>query len=729
MSMRDWEEIEKRVEELLAKMTLHEKVGQLHQVAPSKAGGFEIPVEEAFKLYQSGEMDEKTYEAIRDHRVLNDHEEEIRRGEIGSFISVMDAKTANRYQRIAVEESRLRIPLIFGLDVIHGFRTMFPIPLAEACSFDDGLFEETARAAAKEAAAAGVNWTYAPMVDVARDARWGRVAEGAGEDTYLAARFARAKVRGFQGEDLAAEDRIAACVKHFAAYGAVEGGCDYDTVDMSLPKFFETYYPPYEAAIKAGCASVMMAFNDLNGVPCTTNAWLIQKLLRQDLDFKGVVISDANAIKECVNHGTAADEDEAVKQAIEAGTEMDLGSDLYTARLERLVLEGLVEERYVDEAARHILRLKFALGLFEQPYADTEREGCFLCPEHRELARKAARESIVLLKNENRLLPLARNVKLAVVGAGAADKKQMLGCWSFTGDHEQVVTLVDALREGGYDYRFGTVCGEQTPLNQEELLETVRDAEVILAVAEHLNSGEAQSLADLSLRGEQLEMLRELKKLGKPIVTVLFNGRPLAIPELCELSDALVEAWHLGTEAGNAVADVLFGAYNPSGRLTVTFPSKTGECPIYYNHPNTGRPAGDYFWTNKYMDAPREPLFPFGYGLSYSEFSYGPLELTRTAEGIRAAVSVTNVGEYPGTEIVQLYVHRRNALRVRPVRELKGYARVFLEPGESKKVSIEVSRQELGYYDAKLQYRTDESDFDVWMAHDSSCGSQGRIRV
>ena len=339
--------IEERIEELLSKMTLHEKVGQLHQVAPSKVGGFEIPEEEAFKLYKSGDMDEKTYDAIINHKMLSNHEDEIRKGEIGSFISVIDAETANHYQKIAVEESRLGIPLIFGLDVIHGFKTMFPIPLAESCSFDDELFEETARVAAKESVAGGVNWTYAPMVDVARDSRWGRVAEGAGEDTYLASRFSRAKVRGFQGKDLTDEDRIAACVKHFAAYGAVEGGCDYDTVDMSMPKFFETYYPPYEAAVKEGCASVMMAFNDLSGVPCTTNEWLIQDLLRKNLGFKGVVISDANAIKECVNHGTALDTEDAVKQSIEAGTEMDLGSDLYETLLEQMVLDGKVEEKYV----------------------------------------------------------------------------------------------------------------------------------------------------------------------------------------------------------------------------------------------------------------------------------------------------------------------------------------------------------------------------------------------
>ena len=567
------------------------------------------------------------------------------------------------------------------------------------------------------------------MVDVARDSRWGRVAEGAGEDTYLASRFSRAKVRGFQGKDLTEEDRIAACVKHFAAYGAVEGGCDYDTVDMSMPKFFETYYPPYEAAVKEGCASVMMAFNDLSGVPCTTNEWLIQDLLRKNLGFKGVVISDANAIKECVNHGTALDTEDAVKQSIAAGTEMDLGSDLYETLLEQMVLDGKVEEKYVDEAVRNILRLKFKVGLFEKPYADVTKKECLLCDEHRGIARDAARKSIVLLKNDNKLLPLSKKLKIAVVGSAASDKEQMYGCWSFTGEWENAVTLVDALKKEGYDYQYGKVCGEKLPFDKEEMMKTVKDADVIIATIEHLNSGEAESLADITIQGQQLEMLSELKKLEKPIVTVLFNGRPLAIPEIVEMSDALVEAWHLGSEAGNAVADVLFGDYNPSARLTMTFPHKSGECPIYYNHPNTGRPAGDYFWTNKYMDTPQKPLFPFGYGLGYSEFEYGDLELEKTQEGFKATVEIKNIGEYDGTETVQLYIHRRKATRVRPVRELKGYKKVTLKSGESRKVSLCVNREDLGYYDTRMNYIVDESEFDVWMAHDSGCGSWARISL
>ena len=391
--------------------------------------------------------------------------------------------------------------------------------------------------------------------------------------------------------------------------------------------------------------------------------------------------------------------------------------------------EGKLEEKNVDEAVRNILRLKFKVGLFEKPYADVTKKECLLCDEHRGIARDAARKSIVLLKNDNKLLPLSKKLKIAVVGSAASDKEQMYGCWSFTGEWENAVTLVDALKKEGYDYQYGKVCGEKLPFDKEEMMKTVKDADVIIATIEHLNSGEAESLADITIQGQQLEMLSELKKLEKPIVTVLFNGRPLAIPEIVEMSDALVEAWHLGSEAGNAVADVLFGDYNPSARLTMTFPHKSGECPIYYNHPNTGRPAGDYFWTNKYMDTPQKPLFPFGYGLGYSEFEYGDLELEKTQEGFKATVEIKNIGEYDGTETVQLYIHRRKATRVRPVRELKGYKKVTLKSGESRKVSLCVNREDLGYYDTRMNYIVDESEFDVWMAHDSGCGSWARISL
>lgn len=728
--MKIHQETEKKIDLLLSQMTLHEKVGQLHQVAPSKVGGFEVSAEEAKAMYEAGEIDEREYEAALNHTALFLHDDAIRRGEIGSFISVQDAGTANRLQKIAVEESRLGIPLIFGLDVIHGYRTIFPIPLAEACSFNDGIFELSAQVAAREASEDGVNWTFAPMADIARDARWGRIAEGAGEDPYLASRFAAAKVRGFQGKELSDRDRIAACIKHFAAYGACAGGRDYDTVDMSLPLFYEIYLPPYAAAVRAGCATAMAAFNDLNGVPCTTNRFLLQTLLREKLGFNGFVISDANAIRECINHGTARNEREAAKQALEAGLDMDLGANVYTACLEDMVNKGELAVQYLDAAVRNILRVKFALGLFEHPYADTpEKKRTALCADHRAAARDAAKRSIVLLKNENRTLPLSKTANIAVVGSVANDRQAMLGTWSFTGSAADAISLVDALGRRNASFRFVPCCSETDPLDEEQLQKALEGADIVLAALSYQASGEAQSCCHLTLPGDQSRMLETISRCGKPVVSVLFNGRPVAVPEVVAYSDAVLEAWHLGTEAGSAVCDVLFGDYNPSGRLTATFPNASGECPVYYNHPSTGRPRGAAKWTSKYMDSPLTPLFPFGYGLSYTTFSYGELSLRIEGDCVTATVPVTNDGEMAGEETVQLYIHRRCAQRVRPVRELKGYQKVFLQPGETKEVSMTVTKDELGYYAVDGNWDTGESDFDIWLAHDSTSGSKGEFRL
>lgn len=728
--MKIHQETEKKIDLLLSQMTLHEKVGQLHQVAPSKVGGFEVSAEEAKAMYEAGEIDEREYEAALNHTALFLHDDAIRRGEIGSFISVQDAGTANRLQKIAVEESRLGIPLIFGLDVIHGYRTIFPIPLAEACSFNDGIFELSAQVAAREASEDGVNWTFAPMADIARDARWGRIAEGAGEDPYLASRFAAAKVRGFQGKELSDRDRIAACIKHFAAYGACAGGRDYDTVDMSLPLFYEIYLPPYAAAVRAGCATAMAAFNDLNGVPCTTNRFLLQTLLREKLGFNGFVISDANAIRECINHGTARNEREAAKQALEAGLDMDLGANVYTACLEDMVNKGELAVQYLDAAVRNILRVKFALGLFDHPYADTpEKKRTALCADHRAAARDAAKRSIVLLKNENRTLPLSKTANIAVVGSVANDRQAMLGTWSFTGSAADAISLVDALGRRNASFRFDPCCSETDPLDEEQLQKALEGADIVLAALSYQASGEAQSCCHLTLPGDQSRMLETISRCGKPVVSVLFNGRPVAVPEVVAYSDAVLEAWHLGTEAGSAVCDVLFGDYNPSGRLTATFPNASGECPVYYNHPSTGRPRGAAIWTSKYMDSPLTPLFPFGYGLSYTTFSYGELSLRIEGDCVTATVPVTNDGEMAGEETVQLYIHRRCAQRVRPVRELKGYQKVFLQPGETKEVSMTVTKDELGYYAVDGNWDTGESDFDIWLAHDSTSGSKGEFRL
>lgn len=720
-------ETEKKIDELLSKMTLQEKIGQLQQIGPSPVGGFEISDEEAEKMYTDGRISEKLYLSIVNHTMLDGREEEIRKGNVGSFIGIIGAEKSNHLQRIAVEESRLGIPMIMGLDVIHGHKTVFPAPLAEACSFNDEAFRLSAEVAAREAAEDGVHWTYAPVVDVTSDSRWGRIMEGAGEDTYLASRFAAAKVKGFQGDDISDPEHIAACVKHFAAYGAVEGGRDYDTVDMSLPKFYEKYLPPYASAIKAGVATVMAAFNDLNGIPCTANRWLLKDVLRNELGFEGFVISDAHAIEEIVNHGTAKDRKDAAVQAIKAGIDMDLGSDCYIEFLEELVREGKVNTEDIDESVRNILRIKYALGLFDNPYVDENRESTKLCKKHRDISYDIAKQCAVLLKNDNDILPLDKNRKIAVVGEMAAMGDKMNGSWVMAPEPGTAVSLLDGLKNKGFDIVYSPCYGETMPLDRKKLSETVKDADVVIAAISYWVAGEAYSLCRLELPGDQVEMLKILKETGKPTVSVLFNGRTLALSDVVPNTDALIEGWHLGTEAGNALADIISGDYNPSGRLSASVPYYSGQFPIYYNHVNTGRPASESHWTSKYHDAPVEPLYPFGYGLSYTEFEYSGLKLSVSGDILTAAVTVKNTGKRDGMETVQLYTHRRDAKRVRPVRELKGYRRVELSAGQEKEVTICVTREELGYYDTDLNFITDQSDFDIWMAHDSSCGEHGVI--
>lgn len=717
-------EIEKKIDDLMSKMTLEEKIGQICQIGPSPVGGFEITEEQAAQLLKDRSISQATYEAIINHTMMDSREDDVRNGKVGSFIGIKDANTTNHLQKIAVEESRLGIPLIMGLDVIHGHKTIFPTPLAQACSFDDETFVESTAIAAKEAAEDGIHWTYAPMVDIARDSRWGRITEGVGEDPYLGYRYAAAMVRGFQGEnldELKKPEHIAACVKHFAGYGGAEGGRDYDTVDMSLSKFYEIYLPPYAGAIKAGVTTAMAAFNDMNGYPCTTNKWLLTDLLRDKMGFEGFVISDAYAIQECVNHGTSKDIREAAKQALEAGLDMDLNSNVYAAHMMDLIKSGEVSEETLDTSVRRILRIKYQLGLFENPYTEIPEVTSKLCPEHRAVARKIARKSIVLLKNDKRILPLSKKTKLAVVGEMASNRDEMHGAWAVSPDFGTAVSLVDGLKNAGIDFVYEKCVSETEPLDLELLKNTVKDADIVIAAVSYTSAGEAHSSCKLELQGDQMLMLEELKKMGKTVVTVLFNGRPLALGNIEDYSDAFVEAWHLGTEAGNAVCDVLFGDYNPSGRLTATVPYYSGQWPIYYNHPNTGRPTNESEWTCKYRDAPLFPLYCFGYGLSYTEFEYSNIKLEKAGDELIATVTVKNVGDVAGEETVQLYIHRRNATRVRPVKELKGYAKAFLQPGEEKEVTITVPREHLGYFDMNAEYVTDESDFDVWMAHDSTC--------
>lgn len=714
-------EIQEKVNDLLKKMTLEEKIGQLHQVGPSPVGGFEISVNELKKMLKNGRITEKEYtQSVRGFQV-DLREDDVRQGKIGSFLGLRGVEKCNRLQKVAVEESRLGIPLLMGLDVVHGLRTVFPIPLAESCSWDTETFEKTASIAAKESAATGINWTFAPMIDIARDARWGRIAEGAGEDTYLASTFAAAKVKGFQGNDLSNSEKIVSCAKHFVTYGAAIGGRDYNSADMSMQTLFEVYLPPFEAAINAGVASIMGSFNDLNGVPCTSNPYLYQVLLRKQLGFNGFVVSDAGAVGECVNHGTAKDRADAARQALQAGIDMDMNSSCFCENIKQLLSENLITMDDIDRAVAHILQIKYAAGLFDHPYVDEFLgKKLFLCEEHQAIARDAARKSIVLLKN-NGVLPLSGKSKIAVVGELAASKSEMLGTWAGMGKPEETVCLIDGLTEKNIEYVYEPCCGVDGELDESLLLATIKDADIVVAcVGEYRDmSGEAASLCNINLHGRQNEMLSLIKGQGKRLVTVLFNGRPLAIPEAVSLSDAVVEAWHLGTQAGNAVCDVLFGDYNPSGRLTTTFPNHSGECPVYYNHLPTGRPTSEIRHSCKYIDSPLEPLFPFGYGLSYTEYVYNDLSLKETDNEIEVSVSVKNNGLLKGEETVQVYVNDLVASKARPVKELKAFQKVKLNAGEEKVVILKILKEDLKFYDMQMNHIFEDGEFEVFVGHDS----------
>lgn len=699
--------IENRINGLLSKMTLTEKVGQLTQYGTS--------------IYD-------------DH--LNIKESFIREGKAGSFLSISGAENLNRLQHIAVEESRLGIPLIFGHDVIHGYKTIFPIPLAEACSWDAEVVRRSAKIAACEAAAAGLHWTFAPMVDIARDPRWGRIAEGSGEDPYLGSVMSAARVEGFQGEDFSAPDRLVACAKHFAGYGGAVAGRDYNTVDMSLQMLHEIYLPPFKAAVNAGVGTLMSAFNDLNGVPCTGNKYLFTEILRDIWGFNGFVVSDAGAVSELVIHRYAENMGDAAVKAISAGIDMDMASECFINELPLLVSKGIVSESTINEAVRRILRIKFKLGLFESPYTDPQRENKYiLCPEYMEAARDAARKSIVLLKNESNILPLNKNIgKIAIVGPLADDSVNPMGCWVLDAGIKDAVTVLKGVKNAVSSktevmYSKGCEIEENCTEGFEDALKTALMADVVLAVVGEAKdmSGEMHCRSSLDLPGVQEQLLKELYKAGKPIVVVLMNGRPLSIPWTVENIPAIVETWHLGSQAGNAIADVLFGDYNPSGKLAVTFPYTVGQIPIYYNHPNTGRPAAEEIpWSSKYLDAPIEPLYPFGFGLSYTEFEYRNLTVTPSEININGKITISvqikNVGKTSGEEIVQLYVADMAASRVRPVKELKGFNKIMLEPGESKTVSFELKTSNLGFYNEKMEYIVEPGLFKVWIGPNSAEG-------
>jgi len=723
-------DIEEKIEELISKMTIEEKVGKLNQVGPSPVGGFEISLQEKKLMLKQGKITKEEFEKDINGVRWDMREDDVRKGKIGSFLGMRGVEKCNHMQRIAVEESRLGIPLFFGLDVIHGFRTIFPIPIAEACSWDEKLFEKSASIAAKEAAATGINLTFAPMIDIGRDARWGRVAEGAGEDTYLTSRYAAAKVRGFQGDDISKTDKIAACAKHFAAYGAAIGGRDYNSADMSLQTLWETYMPPFKSAVDSGVATFMASFNDINGVPCTSNEYLLKEILRDKWNFNGVLISDSGAIGELLAHGYATERSEASQQALNAGIDVDMSSMCYTENLEEAVKNGNVSEDVLNESVHRVLRLKYALGLFDNPYTDdTLGEKLYLCTEHMDAAREAGNKSIVLLKNDG-ILPLKENIKISVVGELANMRQEMLGTWSAMGIGDECVSLLDGLAERNVSVTYKQCCTVEGKLDEAELNTAIINSDIVIAAVGEYKamSGEASSLSDIGLHGEQDKMLALIRKSGKPLVTVLFNGRPLAIPKACKNSNAVVEAWHLGTQAGNCICDVLFGNYNPSGRLTTTFPNTAGECPVYYNHVPTGRPTSEIRHSCKYMDSPLTPLFPFGYGLSYTEYEYSNFKVFDEGSRIRAEVTVKNIGKVYGEETVQLYSHTVKAKRVRPVKELRAFAKVRLLSGESKVVTLTIDKSSFNYYDMDMNYIDAKGIVKFYIGHDSTADLECELK-
>ena len=707
--------IERRINALIARMTLAEKLGQLQQLDGEANGNFRP-----------------------------EHLELARRGLLGSTLNVRGAERANQLQRAAVEESRLKIPLIFGFDVIHGYRTIFPIPLGEASSWDTAAVERAASIAAVEARAAGVHWTFAPMVDIARDARWGRIAEGAGEDPYLGAAMARARVRGFQGADYSAPDRMLACAKHWVAYGAAESGRDYNTTDMSETTLREIYLPPFKAALDAGVGTFMSAFNDFNGVPSSANPFTLTKILRNEWKFDGFVVSDYESVRELMNHAVAANESEAARQALGAGVEMEMVSRLYNQHVPQLIRQGKLSMLQLDEAVRRILRIKLRLGLFEHPYADEARERAALTnPEHAAAARRIAARSMVLLKNEGATLPLSKSVKsIAVIGPLADSQKDMLGSWSGDGNAADAVTLLAGIKAQvgpGVKVTYAKGCEIETDSTAgfAEAVAAAREADVVvIAVGESAEmSGEAASRASLDLPGRQLELVQAIHATGKPYAVVLMNGRPLSINWLAENSPAILETWFAGTQGGNAIADVLFGAVNPGGKLPVTFPRSVGQCPIYYNHKNTGRPPDEKNkYTSKYLDAPWTPLFPFGYGLSYTKFRLTNLRLSARSvpfinARLTASVEVENTGASAGDEVVQLYLRDVASSVTRPVKELKGFERVTLRPLEKRIVTFTLGPEQLGFYNREMRYVVEAGEFKIFVGTNSQEGLEASFTV
>jgi beta-glucosidase len=733
----------KRAADLLAKMTLDEKIGQLNQLF-------------YFTQLMKPEMMEPA----------------IREGKVGSLLFVTDPAIINRFQRVAVEQSRLKIPLLFGFDVIHGFRTVFPVPLAMASSWDPALVERAQTIAAREARAAGIRWTFAPMVDIARDPRWGRIVEGAGEDPYLGAKMSAAQVRGFQGSDPSAPGRLLACMKHFAGYGAADGGRDYDSAYLSDAELYNVYFPPFKAAVDAGVGSAMSAYMNLNDVPATGNSFLLQDVLRKEWAFKGFVVSDADSVGNLVTHGFAADKADAAVRALTAGVDMEMSlprspvATAYADSLAKLVKEGRVTTAQIDTSVRRILEAKFKLGLFDNPYVDESAVSSHHNnPEHRQLARVAAQRSAVLLRNEGNLLPLTKGdpkvSSIAVIGPLGDSRRDMRGPWTLADDTRTAVTVLEGLREKvgpgvKVEYAQGVEIARAYPSifalfggprpaawsdaqkreEFEKALALARSSDlVVLALGEHEEmSGEAASHSTIDLPGRQRELFEVVSALGKPTVLVLINGRPLDISWAVNRVPAILEAWHPGSEGGNAIADLFYGDATPGGKLPVTWPRSSGQIPIYYAHHLTQQPETAQGFTSRYWDMPTSPLYPFGYGLSYTTFAYSNLRVSKaeakTGESIEVSVDVANTGRRAGEEVAQLYIHQRSGSASRPVRELKGFERLALAPGEKKTVRFTLGKPELTYWSSAVKGWVQEpATFDVWAGGDSTATLTTTFRV
>lgn len=714
-------DVERKIDALLKRMTLEEKLGQL-QILDGEANGNYRP----------------------------EHLEMIRKGLLGSTLNVRGAKRTNELQRIAVEQSRLKIPVLFGFDVIHGYRTIFPISLGEVASWDPVTVERAASVAAAEAAASGVRWTFAPMVDIARDPRWGRISEGAGEDPYLGAAMARARVRGFQGRDYSAPDKIIACAKHWVAYGAAEGGRDYNTTDVSERTLREIYFPPFKAALDAGVGTFMSAFNDLNGVPTSANPFTLTTVLRNEWKFDGFVVSDYESVRELTNHALSGDEAEAARAALSAGVDMEMISRLYGKYAAQLLREGKLSQATIDEAVRRVLRIKFRLGLFEKPYTDEAREPTSIMSRANvEAAREVAARSIVLLKNEHEMLPIKKDIRsIAVIGPLADNQLDILGSWTGDGRKEDAVTVLAGIRAKlspttKINYAMGCSIagsGSDAPAERRRLLdEAVRAASesevTVITLGESADmSGEAASRASLDLPVGQLDLVKAVIETGKPTVVVLMNGRPLTINWVAERSTAILETWFAGTQGGNAIADVLFGDVNPGGKLPVTFPREVGQVPLYYNHKSTGRPPDpNNKYTSKYLDAPVTPLFPFGFGLSYTRFRISNLRIGASSikpDGrIAVTVDVENTGTRAGDEVVQLYIRRIAVSVTRPVRELKGFERITLKPAEKKHVEFTLAPEHLGFYNRDMRFVVEPGEIKIFVGSSSVDGLEASFRV